>query len=665
MPVATSPGVSRVPRFLPGVNFAGSLFARLPLNSALISIFVIVLVVQSAPARSQNPDSASALDSEYLALSSRLRQQERDQLFQRVLSLIDRGAVGLAVRLIDDLQPQAEPDQSAWLQWERERLKSYLLLGDFDGVVERLRVLPDGISGADRNELMLLGARAELGMNEPARARQRIRNLLWRAEDAPRESIQAWRRLIIRCYIAERRYDDARTAMLKLDVESSETDAEWILLKARVLYLAGDDESVVWLLKSRPEPEAQLILILSRVRSKNLNPELALTQINAIRQQSIDNGQADADFLALSWMIESTAAYQNNDLVRYVYALEKRALIDAQRTDILVPFDMALLWRAWRVAAASIVERLSLDSTDYENWLSVAELVGDGDLISARALLAAVTIESDDYQLDSKAHDGLVHTLLEKPQTVPLALRIYAVEAESPDKAAAGAQFEQLTTQTRVRLADAAINAQDMEAASVLMRDMQRPPGGLSEGEWTLRRARIAIYAGEFEQGASMLQQLVDQTDSISADFLDRLLQPVFDLQTLGEDELALSILRRCLAVIDDDRYYAEIPFWMAQSAAALERHAEATELYLRSSDAVDESTDTGKLWQLSALSKAAEQMAFSDLPGDARRLYEQVLSRLSDDSGRADIKRRMQQLYVIEARRLRNNRSERAVDGQ
>lgn len=608
----------------------------------------MMVAAQSTP--DAEPTSSTAQPSRV----DRLRSQERASLFQRIQSLIERGAVGLAVRLIDDRQPSPEDDFQSWILWERERLRSYLILGDYDGVVARLSVLPETVDRGERNEFMLLGAEAEIGRGTPAAARKRIRSMVWRSGEESAQTVTAWRRLIIRSYIAERRYQDARTAMLKLDAEATVSDPQWIMLKARVLLLAGDNETVMDLVKGRQRTEAQLFLILARLRSGDVAADVAVEQINAIRAGT---EKSDAAVSALAWMIEAEAAFKLNDLVGAVRALENRALVDIQNKDILVPFEMAMVWRGWRQSAENIVDRLGLDSNDVEARMQAAALVGDGDLVSARSLYASIVVDSDDYRNKAKAHTGLVQTLLAQEKTIPLALRIYAERSDTSNKTMTRSRLDELTAQTRMLLADAAINLKDMEAAALLMRGIEQPPTGLTDEQWTLRRARIAVYAGEFEEGASMLQNLVDQSEAIDADLMDRLLQPVFDLQTLGEDQLALPILRRCLSLTKQARFASEIPFWMAQSASALKRHAEATELYLRSADAVDQSSESGNLWRLSALSKAAQEMALSGLPGDARRLYQQVLEGLTDENRRADIERRIQQLFVVEARELRRRR--------
>ncbi len=637
MPTAPGRGVSRRP--LPVAVTVGAL--------------VVCLATAAHPQSPQREGEDLAAASGEQARVMRLRAQERADLFERIQSLIDRGAVGLAVRLIDDRQPSHETDFPDWLLWERERLRSYLILGDYEEVVARLSVLPDAVGKDDRNEFMMLGVEAEIGMGVPALARKRIRSQIWRQGEESAQTVTAWRRLIIRSYVAEGRYRDARTAMLKLDAEASVDDPQWTMLKARVLLLAGDNESVINLTRRSETAEGKLFLILARLREGELGAELATEQIQTLR----NSADLPAAVVAMAWMMEAEAAYKLNDQVAAVRALENRAVIDVRTEDILVPFEMAMVWRGWRQAAANIIQRLSLDSADIDARLQAAALVGDGDLVSARSLFASIVLDSDDYRSKSKAHTGLVQTLLAEEKSIPLALRLYAERSNPNSNTMTRSRLDELTTATRMRLADAAINLKDMEAAALLMRGIERPPGGLTDQQWVLRRARIAVYAGEFEEGAMMLQNLVDQSESIEADLMDRLLQPVFDLQTLGEDRLALPILRRCLSLTQLPRFQAEIPFWMAQSASALKRHAEATELYLRSADSVDKNTESGNLWRLSALSAAAAEMALTGLAGDARRLYQQVLDGLTDENRRADIERRIQQLFVVEARELRRRR--------
>ena len=592
--------------------------------------------------------------------SHHLHQQEQTLLLERIRNLIAHGAVGLALRLIEDRQPTASEAPAAWREWEFERIRCYLGLKDYSSLIARVDVLPKDLPVSDRLQLMTFGAEAELAIAEPTRARDRLRSLLFGADVVGKESVDAWRRLVIQSYIDERRFEDARTAMLKLDAEAPANDWAWLRLKSRVLLLAGDEAAVVALSKGRDELEARLLVTLARFRLRSLDASGARDRVVQIRALALNADIVSTTTRAMSWMVQAEIDQADDDLLGAVRSLEQRAIIETDVQDILVAFTVTDLWRGWQRAAEQIANLLDLEPGAFDSWIEAADLLVDGDPSAARVLYAAVVLDATDYRIRSEAHAGLVRTLLSTPETTPLALFIYTQNSDDAASQTTRARIDELDSETRLKLSDVALNAKDMAAAALLLRGLDRAPDGVGEQAWTLRRARIAVYAGEFEEGARLLQRLVDEYDSMSAEAMDQMLQPVFDLQSLNEHELALPILRRSLFLVGEPRFSWEIPFWTAQSAAALGRHAEAAELYLRSAEAAalssNEDADSNRLWHLSAQIHAAEQMAHAGLPGDARRLYERLLSELDDDSRRADIEHRMQKLYVVEAAKHRED---------
>jgi len=243
------------------------------------------------------------------------------------------------------------------------------------------------------------------------------------------------------------------------------------------------------------------------------------------------------------------------------------------------------------------------------------------------------------------AHNGLASSLAEEKTGVPqIAFDIYGEGGEFADS-------PQLTELTRVKLSDAGLAAGDMLFASTMVSNILNPPGKMQPIQWALRRARISILAGEFEAGASVLQDWANAADTMAPDIADRFLQPIFDLQTVDEHELAMPILERVMAIVPGDKHQREIAYWTAESATALGRDAQAAELFLRSADL---SGPDGALWARSARYQAAEAMASAGLTRDARVLFQSLLDLEQDEARRVRIERRMQSLYLVEAQALR-----------
>jgi len=203
----------------------------------------------------------------------------------------------------------------------------------------------------------------------------------------------------------------------------------------------------------------------------------------------------------------------------------------------------------------------------------------------------------------------------------------------------------------RYRLIDEALESGDLSTASRLMAGLAEPPNGSDHFEWDLRRARVAIYTGDIKAGVDLLQQLLQgEQQTWDKQRVDRLLQVVFDLQTVKQHARALALFAELLGKPLGLQQRREILFWMADSLQGLERYDEAAYLYLKSAT-LDDPTAMDP-WAQTARYRAAKALVDAGLVGDARKIYTTLLRATKDASRKAVLQNELQRLHLLSSTR-------------
>ena len=162
---------------------------------------------------------------------------------------------------------------------------------------------------------------------------------------------------------------------------------------------------------------------------------------------------------------------------------------------------------------------------------------------------------------------------------------------------------------------------------------------------WEFRRARVFVMAGDPEQGANVLSAVLDGEADLDKKATDRLMQVLFDLQTVGEHEQAYMLFAKLLARTGDIQLRREILYWMADSRKAQKQYDAAAVLYMRSAE--HPAQELPDLWAQSALYQAAEALTEAGFINDAQSLYKRLLKLSNDEARRAVLQRRLQQLWL------------------
>jgi tetratricopeptide (TPR) repeat protein len=322
--------------------------------------------------------------------------------------------------------------------------------------------------------------------------------------------------------------------------------------------------------------------------------------------------------------------------------------VDHELTHGLFEIEADQLWDAYLQQGKRIGNReQKLLGSDEDWYLPATEALGN-DPLRARVLFAVLAEYGSSAARRFVAHGYLVGMLDELENGKTLVKRLY-LESERY------ADVEDLPPIIRYRLIDTALESADLKTASRLMAGLAAPPDGSDRFEWDLRRARVAIFTGDVDQGVKLLRQLLASDDrDWDQQQVDRLLQVVFDLQTVQYHQQALMLFGAVLDKRLDPQQRRELLFWMADSSQALERYDQAAYLYLKSAILSDPMAMDP--WAQTARYRAAKALVEAGLLKDARQIYTSLLRATRDASRKAVLSNEIQRLHLVSAVKKKSN---------
>ena len=197
----------------------------------------------------------------------------------------------------------------------------------------------------------------------------------------------------------------------------------------------------------------------------------------------------------------------------------------------------------------------------------------------------------------------------------------------------------------RYQLVDLALKSADIEEATRLMSGLDSVPEGASRFDWQLRQSRVLILGGRYDEGDQVLRNLISEYREPVAEATDRILQVLFDMQTVNLHEQAIAHFNALLGLDIGARQRREILFWIADSYSGLEQYDRAALLYLQS--AMLPAPEAMDPWAQTARYNAAESLQRAGLIDDARRIYQALLAITDDPARRSVLNQRIQQLWL------------------
>ena len=565
-----------------------------------------------------------------------------DSAFTEVRALANSGAALLAQHTLDSQQPAVDVNPDDWMAWERERIRIYQQSEDWQGLIKRLETLPPNLPADFRRWAVTQRAEGFNKLGQGKSARLLLQELIWTIPvDQPDAAqwLARWRRMVMNSYLVENAVEDAHLAAVRFYQDYGDEDAQDRLIRAQILLSANRPEEAVDLLAGHiKEPHAAALYLLAQLRSDSREARKVLQA--ALRQM---RGEwVDPALQTQLWAVVAEAAIRTGDRASATNALEH--VIAANRTtplpEGLFDFTPDSLWNAYIDFATYIGNKSQFLIGQDKQWFDAAVEAEKKQPVRARSLYALLMLQGENAASRNLATQKFVDSLSKRKQGSSLLRALFLDARQYADYAA-------IPLTARHVLVDVALADSDITLASALMATIKVPPDGADKFFWELRRARIFVMGGDPKAGAEALSAILASHPQLTPEQLDRLLQVVFDLQTVSAHEAAYELFVQVMARTSDAKLQRELYYWMAESRKASEAYAEAARLYLKSAMLLDPRAMDP--WAQTARYQAADALAHAGMVSDARSLFEQLLATTQDPGRRAVLTRQLQKLWLIQ----------------
>jgi len=547
--------------------------------------------------------------------------------------LIKSGALDLAIQAID--KDQGNSINEDWESWEKLRYNLYFKRQAWEQLQNRFAGYPEDLPEAFRAWATEQVARTYLFQGAGEKARYYLRALVWRPGSS-RNQLAIWRQLIIESYLVDNRVGDADLALIQYQRDYPGRSPAWQILRGRVLILKKDYRGAFDVLSGVQSLDARLYRLYAALKAGIYQPTVVIKSAQRITELKY----ASQSLKVKAWVLVSHAAGKENNPGMKIEALENAFNINSDSSSnhsilAAVPDD---LWQAYFDYSGVLGNKKRLLVGDDSSWVKQAEILEKKKQFAlARAVYAFEAVNGSVDIMREIAHKRLTD-LLYKDEMGEVAVALYS-------RGTRAGPVEALPDTVRYRLAIAILRGGNIKLAANIMKTLKQPPAEESVQDWKLRRARTMVYAGQFHDASSLMQQVLENNAQLEDDYIRRFTQVVFDLQAVGEHKAAFSLLEQLYRKTKTTELQRELLFWMAESSTALGKSSEAAELYLRS--AYLGQPKGGDMWGQSARYHAAESLAKAGNLEDARTIYQELLRFTPDAKRRAIIERNLQQLWL------------------
>jgi len=491
-------------------------------------------------------------------------------------SLAQAGAVQLALRRIDTLQPQdpaapppkgtsfgASPKGTSfgarWVEWESLRLQLLAQLGRNDEILQRVGALPSAVPAGARAELHAVAARAALTLERTAVARDQAGRALW-IPGINAGALRELRLLVIRSHVRDARADDAYRSMLRFEQDYRPLDvATASVFVDALLDLGTAREAVAWLNLLEERGPAKLRL---RLHTGVVTPQDAVTFARAALGRSEDPAW---------WRILLEAANRQNNSALRLTAMEQ--LLEATAANVAEAPDAnaGKLWEVYANHARAAANSHQLLAGDDANWLEFALRRRATEPAEARAYLAYLVRYARNPVLQQNAQIRLAADFAESKLS-RTGLRVFGAWP-----ADAGA----LAAPTRHTLGALAEAAGDHPRALQYWQDLPAPDN-MPAAVWHLRLAALALRAGRADVAAAIARPLAAEQSVIPAVQLPEWITLAQQFTDHGLSDAAQALFERLLPHADTAQAHGVLS-GIARTHAARGQPLLAADFYLRS----------------------------------------------------------------------------------
>lgn len=547
------------------------------------------------------------------------------------------GAPALTLKMLDQAQPSVDDNLYQWILWEQERLSILAEWQQWDQMLVRLEQLPEDIPVQFRQQTVTYEARASLELGQTVAARQILREHLWQIGADSSAEYETWRQLIIKSYLADGRVEDARVAMLRFDQDFDNRDLDWLLLRAQVLIDSGRYEQAIAILREQEAWQARVTGLYASYLLKLVGHAEVWRQVDKRSKRK----NIEAEELASIWALGYFAADEMSPVDRVV-ALESLFRSGARSPIEVLQLPVDLLWDAYLEYAALVGNRSELLLGDDEAWYELALKNSEATPVKARSLYAMLMLKSADAQIVNRAGGAYLKTFAEIDEAERRLIENLFNRSDTFSSA------RKIPPEIRYQLVDLALKSADIDEATRLMSGLNTVPEGTSPFDWQLRQSRVLILGGRYDEGNAVLQSLISEYREPTSEATDRILQVLFDLQSVNLHVEAITHFDQLLRVDIEPQRKREILYWIADSYRGLEQYDRAALLYLQS--AMMPGPDAMDPWAQTARFNAAESLQSSGLVDDARRIYLALLEVTDDPARRSVLNHKIQQLWLRQA---------------
>jgi len=576
-------------------------------------------------------------------------QAQRTIHFNNIDELVGLHVPGLALSYIKREQPSFDKKAPLeWLYWEQKHISLLKYMRQWETLdqrvssqLENLKIFK--IATADRNWFLTAQLHALIELKKYSEALTKTRLLLWNASSLVRaDTYAAWRRIIIQIYLNQSQITDAQIAMRRYQQDYGELQNEdgvgWLQLQAELLIQLKQYNEAISLLKKIKTPESQSLVLLAKISARMISPLNALDSAQLVLASIEENDERKSLFQYVALV----AAIAADDIDQSILLLEILLSETTQKmSDSLIriggiSIDADTLWELYLKKGYLAANRKGLLKGNDVSWYALASNLFQTDPLTAKSLFAVLSLKADQIQHRELAMKQLVKLMDINQQPLELVNLLFTNSKYISN-------ISGVVPEVRYRLIDFNLSKSNVKAAARLMADLKQPPEDQPQFDWNLRRARVLILSGSFEQGASVLGDML-KNEEIETLQADKYLQVVFDLQAVEQFKLSLVLFNQLQKLVSDVRLNRELMFWKAESYHGLKQFEKAAFLFLKSARSPEKVYDP---WYHTATFRAAESLVEAKLYEDARQRYLHLLKITENSARKAVIRQRLQALQL------------------
>jgi len=559
------------------------------------------------------------------------------------------GMPALALHLLSQEQQRWPKYSPEWYVFERKRISLLSAVEDWHAIIDSTdKVLKEAKPGKQITEaisqwFMSQQIIARLQLRQPEKALSELRKLLWSTNkvNASSSPIALWRRLVIRAYLLMQADDDAQIALQRYQQDYSKNynnlNEDWRLLQARVMLRTNRPAEVITLLIDSESVIGQALRLVAAVRAR---PNHAGLYIKEAEAAMANTKLSRAELWSYRYVLYE-AALQEKDLPKTSVALQNLLALGNSYSALGEEFYVGgdELWKLYEGIGNTAGNSAKLLLGDDIAWYNKANELQEKKPVEALGLYSVLAFNAHDKVKQEMAHREIVGLLVKDANGLELINQLYLNGSRI-------SSTDSLPAEVRYSLVDYALSKSDIKLAARLMKSLHKPPEGEDVFKWQMRKARVFILEGSYEQGEHVLEQAIAENEKLTLQQIDQFVQVIFDLQAVRRHSQAIGFIDALKDEWLNDDMRRELFFWKAESLVALEKYASAAWLYLRSAMVADQAQAV--LWAQSARFKAAGALVKAGLYDDAETMYTELLRFITSDSRKAYIKQEIQQIRLL-----------------